>query len=139
MCQSVVRNPQSAIRDCSSFILHPSSFIPSEGRPTIQTATFYGSSVTTQGGTVKISATVRDASGVSWSEIERVELFLEGQSPLGIYLWDNGMQGDEMANDGNYTFYSGVGGLPAGQMILELVAFDKAGQRSDTWPYLTVH
>jgi len=68
-----------------------------------------------------------------------VELFLEGQSPLGIYLWDNGMQGDEVANDGDFTFYSGVGGLAAGQMILELVAYDNAGKRSDTWPYLTVH
>ncbi len=116
-----------------------SSFIPSDGWPTIQMASLLGSSVTTQGGEVKITATVRDAGGVSWTGIDRVELFLEGQSPLGVYLWDNGTQGDKVANDGDFTFYSGVGGLAAGRMILELVAFDNAGQRSDTWPYLTVH
>ena len=109
------------------------------GQPSILTGSLYGSSVTTQGGVVKVTAEVRDSSGVSWSDIDRVELFLEGQSPLGVYLWDNGTQGDDVADDGTYTFYSGVGGLAAGQMILELVAFDNAGQRSDTWPYLTVH
>jgi len=127
----------SAVDSQRSFLY--SSSISADGKPTIQTASLHGSSVTTQGGEVKITASVRDASGSSWSQIDRVELFLEGQSPLGISLWDNGMQGDETANDGTYTFYSGVGGLAAGQMILELVAFDNAGQRSDTWPYLTVH
>jgi len=136
-CQLAVDSQRSFLY--SSFILHPSSFIPSDGRPTIQMAGLYGSSVTTEGGTVKITATVRDAGGMSWTGIDRVELFLEGQSSLGIYLWDNGMQGDEMANDGNYTFFSGVGGLAVGHIMLELVAFDNAGQRSDTWPYLTVH
>ena len=115
------------------------SFLAADSRPTIQMASLNGTSLTTQGGIVRITAVVRDASGNSWSNIDRVELFLEGQTPLGVYLWDNGQQGDDMADDGTYTFYSGVGGLAAGRLLLELVAFDKQGQRSDTWPYLTIH
>ncbi len=115
------------------------SLFAADNRPTIQMASLSGTSVTTQGGIVRITAVVRDSSGSSWSDIDRVELFLEGQTPLGVYLWDNGQQGDEVADDGTYTFYSGVGGLAAGQLLLELVAFDKHAQRSDTWPYLTIH
>ncbi|HUT03199.1 MAG TPA: S8 family serine peptidase [bacterium] len=110
-----------------------------DNRPTIQMASLSGTSVTTQGGIVRITAVVRDSSGSSWSDIDRVELFLEGQTPLGVYLWDNGQQGDDVADDGTYTFYSGVGGLAAGRLLLELVASDRHGQRSDTWPYLTIH
>ncbi|MBN1593900.1 MAG: S8 family serine peptidase [Candidatus Coatesbacteria bacterium] len=110
-----------------------------DGTPSILSAGLYGSSASTQGGVVNITAVVRDSSGITWGDIDRVELFLEGQSPLEAYLKDDGTQGDKFPNDGTFTLYTGVGGIAAGQLILEIVAFDNSGQRSDTWPYLTIH
>lgn len=106
------------------------------GSPFVETAG-YGTetSVSTQGGILKLTAEVSDPDG----SITGVELFLEGQSPLGIWLRDDGSQGDDQAGDGIYTLYTGVGPLQGGQMLLELVARDNAGQPSDTWPYLVIH
>ncbi|MCD6327648.1 S8 family serine peptidase, partial [bacterium] len=107
------------------------------GSPVIKLGGFGASSVTVQGGELKLTAEVFDPDGLS--DVTEVELFLKDQSPLGVFLWDDGTQGDEAAGDGIFTFYSGVGPLAQGELLLEVVAYDASGGRSDTWPYLVVH
>ncbi len=69
--------------------------------------------------------------------IQRLEAFLEGGIPLGIFLHDDGLGADAVAGDGQFTFQSSLaGGVPAGQYLIELVATTSGGQQSATYPYL---
>jgi len=87
---------------------------------------------------VKMIVLVSDPDGPS--DIDRVELFLEGGVPTGLYFNDSGVGGDDFAGDGIYTFQVVMpGGLPGGNMTLEAVAFDKSGNSSVVYPYLTVN
>ena len=71
--------------------------------------------------------------------IERLEAFLEGGVPLGMFLRDDGLGGDAVAGDGQFTFQSSLaGGVPAGRYLIELCARTSAGEQSATYPYLTV-
>ncbi|MBN2208207.1 MAG: transglutaminase domain-containing protein [Candidatus Coatesbacteria bacterium] len=72
-------------------------------------------------------------------DIERVEAFLEGGFSLGMFLHDDGLDGDAKAGDGQFTFQSSLaGGMPAGQYLIELVATTSSGEKSATYPYLMV-
>jgi hypothetical protein len=81
------------------------------------------------GGTIDILAAVTDYDGID--DIDYVELYYGGQ-PTGVHLNDLG--------GGLYGFTASVGenAVPVGKYLLELVAVDKDGNRSDMWPYLTV-
>jgi PKD repeat protein len=69
----------------------------------------------------------------------RVELLYEGE-PTGLELVDDGSGGDWVAGDTLYTRSLDVGALPAPMRLLfTLRAVDLAGNRSDEWPYLTIH
>ena len=107
------------------------------GQPVILAAGFCDSSITTQGGTVRVEALVSDPDGLD--DVSGVELLLAGGVHLGIWLRDDGQQGDEVAHDGIFTLYTDAGRLDQGDLLLELVAYDREGHKSDTWPYLVVH
>jgi hypothetical protein len=71
--------------------------------------------------------------------IERLEALLEGGVPLGMFLHDDGLGGDAKAGDGQFSFQSSLaGGVPAGRYLIELVATTSSGEKSATYPYLTV-
>ncbi|MBN1593777.1 MAG: hypothetical protein JW941_11090, partial [Candidatus Coatesbacteria bacterium] len=108
------------------------------GAPLILAGGFGFSDISSgSGGLLSIYAHVNSTSAET--EIERVEAFLEGGIPLGMLLNDAGVEGDNSAGDGQYTFQSALaGGIPAGRYLVEIVAFDSAGGQSTTFPYLTV-
>lgn len=86
---------------------------------------------TTNGGTLTLLALVTEV-------IDNIEVFAGGQ-PTGIYLKDDGSQGDFGAGDGVYGFQAPIGpGAPSTQVVLELIATNSTGGRSDIWPYLNI-
>jgi len=105
--------------------------------PVIVGGGFFGRDTVRTGDTVRIIAFVDDPDGSS--DIDRVELFLDGGVATGLFLHDDGIDGDDHAGDGIYTFQTVMpAGLPAGNMTLEVVAFDKSGNTSARYPYFTV-
>ena len=81
------------------------------------------------GGRLHISATV--SHPLSYASIERVEVLIGGQ-PTGIVLQPTDTPGlYDLRLDLSDTR------LPPGEHVLEIVATDTAGKRSDVWPYLT--
>ncbi|MBN1356861.1 VCBS repeat-containing protein [bacterium] len=87
------------------------------------------------GGNLTILAFVVDQQG----DTRQVELYYYG-TPLGVFLYDDGMHGDFSAGDGLYALKLpiGPGDLPKGKYLIELVATDTAGHKSFSWPYLHV-
>ena len=72
-------------------------------------------------------------------KIEKVEAFLEGGVPLGMFLHDDGVGGDAVAGDGQFTFQCALGGgLAPGRYLVELVGTTSAGVHSQVFPYVTV-
>lgn len=71
--------------------------------------------------------------------ITGVELFVSGLS-TGVFLKDDGKSGDFAAGDNVYgiNFDIPAGSMAANDWLLELKAYNNAGQESDLWPYLTV-
>lgn len=109
-----------------------------DGAPMIMGGGFWGVESVAPGDVLKMVVLVSDPNGPS--DIDRVELFLQGGVPTGLYLNDEGVDGDDFAGDGIYTFQIVVpGGLPGGNMTLEVVAFDKSENSSAVYPYLTVN
>ncbi|HUT03820.1 MAG TPA: hypothetical protein VM163_08025 [bacterium] len=107
------------------------------GAPVILGGGFFGRDKVLAGNLVRALVYVDDPDGLS--DIERVELFLEGGVPTGVLLHDDGLEGDDHANDGVYTFQTFMpAGLLTGNVTLEVVAFDKSGNSSATYPYFTV-
>ena len=108
-----------------------------DGAPVILGGGFFGQDTVQAGDIVCIVAFVDDPDGLS--DIDRVELFLEGGVATGLLLHDDGADGDEHAGDGIYTFQTLMpAGIASGNLTLELVAFDKSENSSATYPYLTV-
>ena len=67
-----------------------------------------------------------------------VESFLQGGA-LGMFLRDDGDDGDAAAGDGQFTFQTAITpGLVPGRYLIEIVAESTGGERSRTYPYLTV-
>ena len=87
------------------------------------------------GGTLTFLAYVIDRQG----DLDRVEIFYGGDGTQ-TYLYDDGMHGDFNYGDGLYALTVPLrpGDLPTGQYLLELVAYDKAENRSCMWPYIHI-
>ncbi|MCD6327585.1 redoxin domain-containing protein [bacterium] len=86
---------------------------------------------------VILKALVLDADG--GDDIERVEVYVDGM-PTGILLLDDGTQSDDEPGDGFYikSFDVEAGSYPAGLLLVQIVAFDRAGNASNIYPYITV-
>ncbi len=98
---------------------------------------FWNSRVSARdGGVLRLIAYVTDPE----NNVEYVELFEMGRGSLDLYLLDNGLGGDEVAGDGVYSIQMnlGPGDMIAGPHYFELIARDRAGNRSEIWPYLEV-
>jgi len=109
-----------------------------DGAPVILAGGFFGTDAVQPGQLMQMIVWVDDPDGLF--DITRVELFLEGQVPTGLIFNDDGINGDQVAGDGFFTLQTLVpSGLPAGDLTLEVVAFDASGNRSATFPYLTVN
>ena len=105
--------------------------------PTIVAGGFFGNEAIGSGDLLNFIVLVSDPNGAS--DIDKVELFLEGGLETGLFFNDDGINGDAHAGDGFYTFQTvAPGGLPLGYMTLEVVAFDKSGNSSATYPYFNV-
>ncbi len=77
------------------------------------------------------------------SDVYTVEMYLPDETgvlePTGIYLRDDGQQGDAIAGDGVWTYYAKLGGgLPGGEYLIALVAQDNGGNMSDPWPFANI-
>ncbi|MBN1592293.1 MAG: transglutaminase domain-containing protein [Candidatus Coatesbacteria bacterium] len=109
-----------------------------DGAPVVLGGGFWGTDSVRSGDLINFAVLVSDPDGPS--DIDRVELFLEGGVPTGFYLNDDGIDGDDHAGDGIFTFQTVLPyGMATGQMVLEVVAFDNSGNSSATYPYLTVN
>ncbi|RLC47630.1 MAG: hypothetical protein DRH70_02905, partial [Candidatus Coatesbacteria bacterium] len=88
------------------------------------------------GGVLRLTAYVTDPE----NNVDYVELFEMGHGSLNLYLLDNGLGGDEVAGDNKYSIQinCGPGDMSAGPHYYELIARDKAGNRSEIWPYLEI-
>lgn len=103
--------------------------------PFILAAGFWDTYISSsQGGHLTFIAVCTD------EDVASIEIYYEG-TPTGVYLVDDGTQGDWAPNDYLYTLaIPNVGpGAPAGQYLVELVATDLAGNKSTAWPYLEIH
>ena len=108
-----------------------------DGAPVILGGGFFGRDTVQTGDVVRIIVYVADPDGLS--DIDRVELFLEGGISTGLFLQDDGADGDDHAGDGVWTFQTIVpAGIPTGALTLEVVAFDKSENSSARYPYFTV-
>ncbi len=114
------------------YIFGPSGAEQPERRPSILSAGYGFSRVTTEaGGVLTINAKVSHPLGAS--NIEAVEVRLYGV-PTGLCLLPGGKSDSEYS----VSIDLPAGFVPAGQFLLELVARDKEGRTSDVWPYMTV-
>ncbi len=126
-------------QDATKNISNYSNFIPvdPEGlKPEIWFGGMYSSYITQDsGGTLTMIAYVIDPQ----NDIDRVQVYYAG-TPIDLYLYDDGQHGDFSPNDSLYAFTVplGPGDLPRGLYQLDLVAVDKEGHRSFTWPYLSI-
>ncbi len=108
-----------------------------DNAPVILGGGFFGRDAIPPGGIFRIIVYADDPDGLS--DIDRVELFLEGGVATGLFLHDDGADGDDHAGDGIYTFQTFMPpGIPTGPLTLEVVAFDKSGNVSARYPYFTV-
>jgi len=113
------------------------SATPVDGRSKLLAAGFLDTHITTEsGGRLTIAALVIDPSE---SRVESVEIYFDG-IPTGLHLHDDGQDGDIAAGNHLYTFRAEVGpGVPASEMLIELVARDSDGVIIGVWPRLIVH
>ncbi|MBN1591882.1 MAG: hypothetical protein JW941_01385 [Candidatus Coatesbacteria bacterium] len=120
--------------------MNPNVYKPvatAEGAPRIIGGGFFGADAIDPGDVVRIVVFVEDPDGLS--DIDRVELYLEGGIPTGLSLNDDGIDGDDQAGDALFTFQTALPeGLPSSDMTLEVVAFDKSGNSSARYPYFTI-
>lgn len=89
-----------------------------------------------EGGFINLIAWVTPRHG---THIIRVELLVNHIS-TGVVLRDDGLEGDFKAGDTVYTLYIGdiPPGVPSNYYLLEIVAYDNLGGRSNVWPYFTI-
>jgi len=107
-------------------------------KPVIFVGGFYPPAVDiSQTSEVLFKALVVDPNGPE--DIERVEIYLDGM-PTGIMMLDDGSQTDDEPGDGFYvrSFTLEANSRPPGFVMLQIVAFDYAGNVSNVYPYITV-
>ncbi len=109
-------------------------------KPNILAAGYMYTNLSEQsGGTLNLAAACDDRD--SPRDIKDVQIYVAGM-PSGIYLKDDGLSGDFAASDQvfgmqmNFTSASLQGA--SGQYIIELVATDYSGNKSNLWPYLVI-
>ena len=90
-----------------------------------------------QDSTVTLRTLVYDPDGLD--DISRVEVYLNG-IPTGILLLDDGTQPDDTPDDG---YFIKVFDVPAnsrseGLLLVQVIAFDRAGNISNVFPYIMV-
>jgi hypothetical protein len=102
--------------------------------PTILVAGWWDTYVTSSsGGTITMVALCQD------EDVESVQIYYDGV-PTGVFLVDDGTQGDQTPGDGLFTLSVAAGpGLAPAAYLLELVAVDQAGNESMVWPYLEIY
>jgi hypothetical protein len=104
--------------------------------PTIRLAGLADTFISEQsGGHVQILAFITHTDGTGF--IDTVELLIEGY-PTGIYLQDDGLNGDFGAGNGVYGARIELpSGVPAHQYRIGLAVVDIEGNLSTFWPLLT--
>ena len=113
----------------------------SQDAPRIMVAGYMGTQLSeAQGGNMTIMAWATDPQGLA--DIQSLELYFN-DSPVGIYLMDDGAHGDFSAADSIFGFDiwltpADLQGA-AGSYLFQLVATDFSGNQSDIWPNLTIH
>ena len=87
--------------------------------------------------TVRLTAVVIDPDGND--DIERVEIYVDGM-PTGVFLLDDGTQPDDIAGDNFFVrdFIIPPYSQPVGLLLLQVIAFDREGNISNVYPYVTV-
>ena len=96
--------------------------------PQITGGTIHLDQVTSQGGKMQLYVIVQDPDGLS--DIDRVKLM--------FYNIDLGIDFSDMGNGIYGLEYDWPAGIPTGEYILEVQAFDFAGNSSNLWPYWEV-
>ncbi len=107
-------------------------------QPVIFVGGFYPPAVDiSQTSDVLLKALVVDPNGPE--DIERVEIYVDGM-PTGIMMLDDGSQTDDEPGDGFYvrSFTLEANSRPPGLVMLQIIAFDYAGNVSNVYPYITV-
>ncbi len=107
-------------------------------QPVIFVGGFYPPAVDiSQTSEVLLKALVVDPNGPE--DIERVEIYVDGM-PTGIVMLDDGSQTDDEPGDGFYvrSFTLEANSRPPGLVMLQIIAFDYAGNVSNVYPYITV-
>jgi len=107
-------------------------------KPVVFAAGFYPPRVDiSQTSSVLLKALVLDPDGPE--DIERVEIYVDGM-PTGITLLDDGTQTDDVPGDGFYVrdFTLEANSRPEGLLLVQIIAFDYAGNVSNVYPYITV-
>ena len=80
----------------------------------------------------------------SQEPVQKVEIYFQG-SPTGIFLLDDGNNGDFSAGDGIFGLQAAIpktlladAGLKDTKYNFEIVVTDASGHQSTKWPYLTI-
>ncbi len=110
---------------------------PSSSPPTILGGGYWKTRLTElHGGEFTMLAWVNDLDGRE--DIDEVRVYVQ-DFPTSLFLNDDGINGDAIADDGLYTFKTSIPALmPEGQYLLEVKARDKHGRYSQPWPYLNI-
>jgi len=115
------------------------SYGPPDGfRPVILAAGYWHTNIFKDGGNWVGVAIVTDPDGPD--DIDRVGLFNWWGQPTGIWLNDEGLDGDVVPGDGIYMFSypTPLGGDPAKRYLFCMVAFDNEGNASVPWPFIRI-
>jgi immune inhibitor A len=120
--------------------------LPTQYPPIIKYAGYFDTDISVKnGGTLDIRALVTDQNGPD--DIDSVEIYLNnqptGDQPTGVFLKDDGTNGDEVSNDGLYSIKMNIGPLPSSlkpgmKILFTIIAKDKAGNQSVPWPRLRI-
>jgi immune inhibitor A len=114
---------------------------PTQYQPIIKYAGYFDTDISvSSGGTLDMRAFVTDQNGSD--DIESVQIFLNDQ-PTGVFLKDDGSNGDEVSDDSIYSLKMNIGQLPNSikpgtKILLTIIAKDKEGNKSVPWPKLRI-
>lgn len=114
---------------------------PPDGyRPVIVTAGYWHTRLWRTGGYLYMSALILDPDGPE--DVATVAVYDSRTGlPTGIYMNDQGLDGDLVPGDDIYTATYGavLGADPNKLYLFRIVAFDMNGNSSDPWPFIRIH